>query len=193
MDNIFGRYTSDAGGAEPHDGDPRDGGPLRRRRPGPRPRITPQSCLVVGWDRHPDSLAAARFAAALAVPLRAHIHIVHIVDLDDEPIDPDAPDWEEQYRANVTAEAVTARALLDDVPASWTYHSGHGSPADLLAQVADRYGALMVVVGSPRSGLMGYLDSVLGQSVAHRLIGARRVPLLLVPADTQVGDGDVPE
>lgn len=35
---------------------------------------------------------------------------------------------------------------------------------------------------------MSVLDSALGQSVAHRMIGRREVPLLVVPADTEVGE-----
>jgi nucleotide-binding universal stress UspA family protein len=159
-------------------------GPLQRSRSGPEPRVAARAALVVGWDRHPDSMAAMAFAVRLAGDLDAHIHLVHIVDLDDAPIDLDSPEWDEDYRNTVTDEVIAARALLDGVPASWTYHGGHGSPADLLAVVADRYSALMVVIGSPRPGMLGYLDSVLGQSVAHRLIGRRGVPLLLVPADS---------
>ncbi|MGV9857327.1 universal stress protein [Gordonia sp. NPDC003425] len=161
-------------------------GPLRRRVAGPPPRVAQRANLVVGWDRHPSSLAAMRYAVMLAAAIDAHVHVVHIVDLDDAPIDPDVADWEREYRENVSAEARTARELLDGLAASWTYHSGHGSAADLLGVVADRYASMMIVVGSPRGGVMSYLDSVLGQSVAHRLIGRRKVPLLLVPADTEV-------
>lgn len=159
---------------------------MPRKRSGPDPAVTARAALVVGWDRHPDSAAALRVAVHLASRLDAHIHVVHIVDLDDSPVDPDSPDWDQSYRDTVTDEARAARALLDAVPASWTYHSGHGSPSELLSVVADRYAALMVVIGSPRRGPMGYLDSMLGRSVAQRLIGRRRVPLLLVPGDTDV-------
>lgn len=167
---------------------PADTGPLRRHRRGPTPSVTPRTALVVGWNRHPDSVAAVRFAVMLARRLDAHVHVVHIVDLDDEPLDPDAPDWDQQFAATVDRDALAARDLLDTLPASWTYHSGHGSAADLLAAVADEYSALLVAIGSPRGGLMSVLDSVLGQSVAHRMIGRRKVPLLVVPADTEVGE-----
>ncbi|MGX7698015.1 universal stress protein [Gordonia polyisoprenivorans] len=164
------------------------GGPLRRHRRGPAPTVAARAALVVGWNRHPDSVAAVRFAVMLARRLDAHIHIVHIVDLDDEPLDPDAPDWDRRFAATVDEDALAARALLDTLATSWTYHSGHGSAADLLARVADEYSALLVAIGSPRGGLMSALDSLLGQSVAHRMIGQRKVPLLLVPADTEVDD-----
>ena len=52
--------------------------------------------------------------------------------------------------------------------------------------MSDRYGALMVVIGSPRGGFMSYVDSVVGQSVARRMLGQRRVPLLVVPSGVDV-------
>jgi len=142
--------------------------------------------LVIGWNRHPDSVVALRYAVRLAQRLDAHLHVVHIVDLDDEPLDPDAPNWDELFDTTVNEAALEARELLNAVPASWTYHSGHGSAADLLTTVSDRYAVMMVVVGSPRGGFMSYVDSVLGQSVAQRIIGKRKVPLLMVPTDTDI-------
>lgn len=166
----------------PHWGD----GPLRRRRPGPPPRRAARTDLVIGWDRRPASMAAMRMAVGLGHELDAHVHVVHIVDLSDTPLDPDDPDWETRFAETVDEEALAARRLLDELPASWTYHSGHGSAATLLATVADRYHALMVVIGGQRGGVMSYLDSVMGQSVTQRMIGQRKVPLLIVPADTEL-------
>ncbi|MFI8774518.1 universal stress protein [Gordonia sp. NPDC062954] len=159
--------------------------PLRRRIRGPAARRPAQASLVIGWDRSPTSTAAVRYAVDLARRLDAHVHVVHVVDIDDTPIDPDAPDWGDQLRATLMSDAAEAKDLLDGLAASWTYHSGHGDPAQLLATVADRYSALMVVIGSPRGGLLSYLDSLVGQSVSQQLIGNRKTPLLVVPADVE--------
>lgn len=159
-------------------------GPLTRFRPGPEPRLEPRAAIVLGWDGHRPSTGALRYSVELARRLTAHIHVVHIIDLDDTPVDPDSADWEQQLEAALADEAAEARRLLDGLAASWTYHGGHGDPAELLAKVADEYSALMVVIGSPRGGLISFLDTVFGQSVAHRLIRIRKTPLLIVPADT---------
>jgi nucleotide-binding universal stress UspA family protein len=145
--------------------------------------MEPEAAIVLGWDGHRPSTSALRYSIELARRLRAHIHVVHVIDLDDTPIDPDSADWEQQLGVALADEAAEARRLLDGLAASWTYHGGHGDPADLLARVADEYSALMVVIGSPRGGLISVLDTVFGQSVAHRLIGIRKTPLLIVPAD----------
>ena len=76
-----------------HDPVPSDG-PLPRFRAGPTPRTRPQSAIVVGWDAHRPSTAALTYAVMLAQSLAAHIHVVHIVDVDDLPVDPDAAEWE---------------------------------------------------------------------------------------------------
>ncbi|WP_244332240.1 universal stress protein [Gordonia polyisoprenivorans] len=90
--------------------------------------MTPRTALVVGRNRHPDSVAAVRFAVMLARRLDAHVHVVHIVDLDDEPLDPDAPDWDQQFAATVDRDALAARDLLDTLPASWTSTVDTGRP-----------------------------------------------------------------
>ncbi len=153
----------------------------RHRLDGPPPRVQPTTSLVVGWNGQPPSIAAVLFAITLAQQLTAHLHIVHIVDFDDLPIDPDGNDFEDDLAATVDASARRARRLLDPVLTGWTYHAAHGSPADLLDAVAEENDALMVIVGSPRGGILSFLQRLDGSSVSHRLIGEHRRPLLLVP------------
>ncbi|MBB4855988.1 nucleotide-binding universal stress UspA family protein [Mycobacteroides chelonae] len=139
---------------------------------------SPAIQLVVGWDHYPPSTAALRFAIDLARRLAAHVHVVHIQDLDDEPLDPDGDNWESPSRTAVAA--ATDELAAGDV--SWEYHRAHGPAAVQLLAVAQQHDALMIVLGSPRGGPASALDTLLGQSVSHRLIGAGRVPLVLVPA-----------
>jgi nucleotide-binding universal stress UspA family protein len=63
--------------------------------------------LVVGFDRDAVSRAALTVAADLAGRLAARLVVVHVVDLDDYPIDPEAADWEEQ-RAGGATRSVSA-------------------------------------------------------------------------------------
>ena len=137
--------------------------------------------LVVGWDRQPASAAALRFAVGLARRLDAHLHVVHIADVDDMPVDPDAWDYEQQFHASLEAHAVGARPLLDELGANWTYHAMHGRPPDVLADLAEEVDAVMIVLGAPRGGVHSFIDTFAGQSVAHQLTGKHRRPVLLVP------------
>lgn len=143
---------------------------------------SPAVQLVVGWDHYPPSTAALRFAIDMARRLDAHVHVVHIQDMDDEPLDPDSDSWESQSRTAIAAAETAAREELASGEVSWEYHRAHGPAAVQLLAVAQQCDALMIILGSPRGGPASVLDTFLGQSVSHRLIGARRVPLVLVPA-----------
>jgi nucleotide-binding universal stress UspA family protein len=137
--------------------------------------------LVVGWDREPASAAALRYAVMLARYLDAHLHVVHIADVADLPIDPDAWDYEQQFHASVEAHAVAARKLLDEFGVNWTYHAMHGRPPDVLAELAERVDAVMIVLGAPRGGVHSFIDTFAGQSVAHQLTRKHARAVLLVP------------
>ncbi|EIV24848.1 hypothetical protein MA3A0119R_2475 [Mycobacteroides abscessus 3A-0119-R] len=102
--------------------------------------------------------------------------------MDDEPLDPDCDSWESQSRTAIAAAETSARDEFSTGDVSWEYHRAHGPAAVQLLGVAQQCDALMIVLGSPRGGPASALDTLLGQSVSHRLIGARRVPLVLVPA-----------
>lgn len=112
--------------------------------------------------------------------LNAHVHVVHIQDMDDEPLDPDCDSWESQSRTAIAAAETSAHDEFSTGDVSWEYHRAHGPAAVQLLGVAQQCDALMIILGSPRGGPASALDTLLGQSVSHRLIGARRVPLVLV-------------
>lgn len=139
------------------------------------------TALVLGWDRQPASAAALRFAVGLARRMNAHLHVVHIADVEDMPVDPDAWDWEQQFRDSLDAQAAGARTLLDELGADWTYHATHGRPPDVLADLAEEVDALMIVLGAPRGGLHTFIDTVAGQSVSHQLARTQGRAVLLVP------------
>jgi nucleotide-binding universal stress UspA family protein len=137
--------------------------------------------LVVGWDRQPASAAALRFAVGLAQRLGAHLHVVHIADFDDLPVDPDSWDWEQQFHDSLEAHAVGARALLNELGANWTYHAMHGRPPDVLADLAEEVDAVMIVLGAPRGGMHSFIDTFAGQSVSYQLSRKHGRAVLLVP------------
>jgi nucleotide-binding universal stress UspA family protein len=142
--------------------------------------------LVVGWDRQPASAAALRFAVGLARRLGAHLHVVHIADFDDLPVDPDAWDWEQQFHDSLEAHAVGARALLSELGANWTYHAMHGRPPDVLADLAEEVDAVMIVLGAPRGGMHSFIDTFAGQSVSYQLSRKHGRAVLLVPDTSSV-------
>lgn len=137
--------------------------------------------LVLGWDMHSSSSAALRFAVALAGRLNAHLHVVHVADVDDLPVDPDAPDWEELLDQRLTDAATTARTLLEQLQARWSYHAAHGRPSDVIANLAEETDALMIILGGPRGGMLSFIETLAGQSVSHQLTRKHGRPVLIVP------------
>ncbi|WP_278262327.1 universal stress protein [Nocardia sp. AG03] len=149
---------------------------------GPRTTPPPTTQLLVGVDRHPAGQAALAYAVGLARRLDAHLHVVHAVDIDDLPVDPDSPDFEDRVHATVIAERDRACALLSTLPGNWTYQSAPGDPTQLLLAIADTAEVEMIVLGAPRHGMMSLLERLMGESVAARVIHHAHRPVTLVPA-----------
>jgi nucleotide-binding universal stress UspA family protein len=149
----------------------------------------PATALLVGHDEQPASRAAVRLTADLAVRLRAHLHVVHVVDLSDTPIDADTVDWEMGAAKSLVALHEDARKLLSGFDIGWTYHACHGDPAELLARVAEEHGALFVAVGATSRGLVRRVME--GGSVSRRLMRRHDFPVLVVPAPSPSTGSDV--
>lgn len=153
------------------------------RADGPRPSAEPATHVVLGHQAGPYGRAVLRHGADLARRLGAALHVVHVVDLSDYPIDPDAADWEQQAGQHLAAEQREVETALGDLPGSWTYHAAHGDPVALLRRVADSYDALMFVVGSRGESAGSVISRLLGTrpSVSHGLIARSHRPVLVVP------------
>jgi nucleotide-binding universal stress UspA family protein len=152
-----------------------------QRLEGPTTDIPATHHLVVGFDRCPSSQQALRFAITLAAPLNAHLHVAHIIDLEDFPIDPDSDDWEERAADALAQERTQACDLLRALPGNWTYYARRGDPAHVLSALADTHDALMIVIGAARGGLMSALDRALGESVSAHLLRHAHRPVVVVP------------
>ncbi|MBC2637485.1 MULTISPECIES: universal stress protein [unclassified Rhodococcus (in: high G+C Gram-positive bacteria)] len=148
---------------------------------GPAAATEPVCHLVVGFDRYPASHQALSFAMGLAVPLHAYLHVAHVVDLDDFPVEPDRDDWERRIVETVERERTEACTMLAALPGNWSYYSHEGNPAHLLATIADANDALMIIIGSARGGLVSVLERALGESVSSHLVHHGRRPVVLVP------------
>lgn len=156
-------------------------GERRLRLVGATARREPAAALVVGYRPDPASRQALVVAVDLARRLDAHLHVVHVVDLSDYPIDPDAADWEDRAAETLRSEQEQVSRMLSDQTAGWTYHAAHGDPVSLLETVASEQCALMVVVGTRGETMSAHLHRLLAGSVSHGLIRGRRYPVLVVP------------
>lgn len=136
---------------------------------------------MVGFDRYESSQQALHFAITLAAPLNAHLHVAHIVDLEDFPIDPDGDDWEERLIDALAQERTQACNVLGASPVNWTYYANHGDPASVLSALANTHDAMMIVIGTARGGLVSALGRVMGESVSADLLRHAHRPVVMVP------------
>ncbi len=139
-----------------------------------------RSHLVVGFDGSSASLAALGTAAQLGELLAAELHVVHAVDLRDYPVDPDADDWEDWAAGSVEEERQRVSSALAGYGGPWSFLAVRADPAEALEAVAQRVGALMIVVGATSHGWRHLADRLSGISVSHRLVDRCRSPILVV-------------
>lgn len=140
----------------------------------------PQASIVVGFDRQPQSLTALGTAADLAARLSARLQVVHAIDLADYPIDPDSDDWEEDARNYLAEERAQVASVLSSISTGWEYHAVRGDPVRALLEAAEKYSALMIVVGSHGEGWRHSLERLFSPSVSHGVISRGTRPVLVV-------------
>jgi nucleotide-binding universal stress UspA family protein len=138
--------------------------------------------VVLGYNGGEASTHALDVAANLALRLSAHLDVVHVVDMNDYPIDPDRRDWEERAEERVSDDQEWARQQLHVWGGEYTYHIVRGQPADALCSVAKTVQALMVVIGGHEDGASSVVHKILqGGSLSHALRRHCSTPLLIVP------------
>jgi len=130
---------------------------------------------------------AARVGAGLVCawvdPSRRVSHREPDGTLDLSPIDPDADDELGPVgAADELADRIAAH--LSDQPWRFVYLAGDVVPE--LVALSEAYAVVLVVVGSRRPGLAGWMNEAIGGSVAGRLAHTQSIPVVVVPLP---GDG----
>jgi nucleotide-binding universal stress UspA family protein len=147
--------------------------------------------LVVGSGATPPATASS-LSRSTSRSASAHICTVHVVTLEDYPVDPDAADWEEQARRAVAVHRQRVAEELVDAEVSWSYETRHGEPAVELAAVAEDRAALYIIVGTPGEGPLHALSRLLRPSVSHAVIGHQHQPSSWSPRPDNAPDEERP-
>lgn len=134
--------------------------------------------LLVGYDSSPASRRAVGVAAQLAEALDADLTVLHSVGLEDYPIDPDRPDWEEMAERRISELEAMAVELLQNAPIRWEYETARGDPASALAKAASDLEVLIIVVGASRRNVVRRMSH---GSVGQTLSRCQAKPVLVVP------------
>jgi nucleotide-binding universal stress UspA family protein len=136
--------------------------------------------IVVGVDGSDEATKALRYAARLAAPLGAEMIVVNVVSPPAYPTDlyPIAV-GEVEKQARQFGHSVTKRAIeaIADLQVSARDEVISGAPAESLADMTERVGGDLLVVGS--RGL-GAVKRVLLGSTSDRLVHICKRPVLVV-------------
>ncbi|WP_421742938.1 universal stress protein [Cellulomonas sp.] len=99
------------------------------------------------------------------------------------PLDPDhVDDREDEVAAEVELAAEVERVLEgSDVPWRFVYTVGEASRE--LARLGQESGAAMIVIGSRRPGLGGWMNHLIGGSTAGHLAHTQPLPVTIVPQE----------
>jgi nucleotide-binding universal stress UspA family protein len=138
--------------------------------------------LAVGHSQDPSSDYALAAAVDLARRVRGRLHVVHVIETKDYPVDSDAADWEQQGAAVIAEQRRRVETRLRDAGVPWSYEDRHGDPASELTRVATDQHALMIVLGTRGEGVRQALSRLIEPSVSHGVIGRQHRPVLVVPS-----------
>ncbi len=149
------------------------------------PQIGP---LILGFDDHASSRRALSYATELARRLDVVLHVLHVVDAEDYPIDPDSSSWEERMQEHERLLTDHVRTLVTLPEEQWTYEIVRGDPWHSLLAQAEAEDAWLIVVGQhTHAHLIGGAASRLlggghGGVVPTNLIRRGDRPVLVVPS-----------
>lgn len=97
------------------------------------------------------------------------------------PLDPDHADSQEGDGVAETATAAQVASHLEGVELPWRFVYTVGEASRALARVAQEVGATMIVIGSRRPGLGGWMNHLIGGSTAGHLAHTQPLPVTIVP------------
>jgi nucleotide-binding universal stress UspA family protein len=97
------------------------------------------------------------------------------------PLDPDHADTSEGDGVAETAMAAEVARNLQDEEIAWKFVYTVGEAAHALGRVAASTGAVLIVIGSRRPGVGGWMNHLVGGSTAGRLVHTQPVPVTIVP------------
>jgi nucleotide-binding universal stress UspA family protein len=101
--------------------------------------------------------------------------------LETTPLDPDHVDGTEDVVVADQELAAEIAEHLSGYEGPWRFVYTVGEPTHALAHVAHEHDAWMILVGSRRAGLGGWMNRLVGGSTAGRLAHTQPIPVTIVP------------
>lgn len=154
------------------------------------PEQRPDRIIVVGVDAE-QRASIVQEVAALATTMSAGLvcawvdstQVIYGATLDGTrlitPLDPDqAASSSDAVREQVHQHVAE---LLTDSPVPWRLETAVGDIASGLTDVATEWDADIIAVGGRRPGFSGWMNEVIGGSIAGHLVHTQTRPVLVIP------------
>lgn len=142
------------------------------------------SDLVLAFEASPYSDAALDFAVEMAERLGARLHVVHVTDLADYPVNPDLAGSNveaDTVRNSLEHRKAEVERLMTVFTGEWTYTGETGNAVERLNRIANQYNALAIVLGASAPGLGGALHRALKGSVLRDMTKHSNRVVMVVP------------
>ena len=130
--------------------------------------------VVVGVDGSRESVAALNTAAAIARIKRCALHAVSVLQRAV------SQDESEALRVSLRSSELSELLTALEPGANWSSEVAVGRPARALAEIAERRGAELILLGQRRHGTM---DRILGSETTLQVMRMTSVPVLAVEAE----------
>lgn len=145
--------------------------------------------VVVGFDDHVSSRRALAYAVRLAERLDVPLRVLHVIGLEDFPVDPDSASWDEAMQRHEDELTEHVRGLVDLPAQQWSCRIVRGDAWHALVTEGDDQDALMIVVGQRTHAhlIAGALARVLSGTTHAGTVGTHLIrrghrPVLIVPS-----------
>lgn len=161
-------------------------------RPPTWPSPGPDTVIVVGVDvdQRPCVVleaagVAVRMGAGLVCAWVDSTQVVYGASLDGTrlitPLDPDLGTGSSEVLKEQVHRQVADTLAGVDVP--WRLEQTVGDIASGLTEVAQDWDALMIAIGGRRPGFTGWMNEVIGGSIAGHLVHTQHRPVLVIPGN----------
>jgi nucleotide-binding universal stress UspA family protein len=161
------------------------------------PSPGPERVIVVGVDaeQRPNVVTqaadlASMMSAGLVCAWVDSTQVIYGASLDGTrlitPLDPDQVAGSSEAMRERVFQHIAEELSGVDVP--WRLEDTVGDIASGLSEVAEEWDAAVIAVGGRRPGFSGWMNELIGGSIAGHLVHTQHRPVLVIPGTRPKGD-----
>jgi nucleotide-binding universal stress UspA family protein len=139
--------------------------------------------IAVAIGHHPNQTSTLATAISLGNRLGVELIAIHVINVSDDPIDPDSMDFEVEGSRLVAEVHDNALSQLDKYQHGWRWKVSKGSVADQIVSIATEGKCQLIVVGGGRRRHGSQKMATFHSTTARQIISISLIPTLVVPSE----------